>query len=114
LDLESVDQAAGRNCIANLQNRVENFSRDRAVVFRGKVSSSCNIDILASTLSVGITESIGIESQFRVGQNVPIELSETEKLEILHRLDREQVHRDGESQISAALSNQMNGKSSYR
>ncbi len=26
----------------------------------------------------------------------------------------EQLHRDGESQISAALSNQTNGKSSYR
>jgi hypothetical protein len=68
LDLESVDQAAGRNCIANLRNRVENFSRDRAVLFSGKVSSSGNIDIRISTSSAAITQSIGLEWQFRVGQ----------------------------------------------
>ena len=44
------------------------LSRDRAVVFRGKVSSSGNIDIRVSTSSVAITQSIGLEWQFRVGQ----------------------------------------------
>src|ERR1700736_126743 len=34
----------------------------------GKESRSCNIDIRARTSSVGITQSIGMEWQFRVGQ----------------------------------------------
>src|SRR5204862_234155 len=33
----------------------------RAIAFRGNLSSSCNIDMRASTSSVGITQSIGIE-----------------------------------------------------
>lgn len=54
-------QAAGRNWSANLRSRAANFSRDVTIVFvRGNDPSSSRIDILASTCSFGITQSIGI------------------------------------------------------
>jgi len=47
--------------VANLRSRAENFSRERAAGFRLEFSSSSNIDIRASTSSVGIIQSIGME-----------------------------------------------------